>query len=72
MFTMKESTNGSARTEFPRISSDGVYLKFPCAGYVITQVSCLSSMYAARGELSRMLTIVIIGMIRTEDILSIR
>ena len=50
-----------ARREFPRIFSDGVYLKLPGAGYVISVVSCLSPMYAARGELSRMPKIVKIG-----------
>ena len=49
------------RREFPRMSSDGVYLKLPGAEYVISVVSYLSSMYAARGELSRMHKIVKIG-----------
>ena len=50
-----------ARREFPRLSSDGEYLKLPGAWYVVLVVSCLSSMYAARGELSRMPKIVKIG-----------
>ena len=36
-------------------------LKHPGVGYVISVVSSLSSLYAARGELSRMPTMVKIG-----------